>query len=108
MKKTNSLVTVPGNEAVTSFTSSLAKYNMPFICMVRCASGIEDMENLFHEFGHYNAFYWSAPSTSLNQSNDFDEVFSQAMSLLATNYYDEIYEPMKSHLVQYIPFYHNV
>ncbi len=91
MKKTNSLVTVPGNEAVTSFTSSLAKYNMPFICLNIYPQNVDTMLTLVHEFGHYNALYWR-DNSEVGMSLDLEEVYSHTMELFFMNFFKEMYD----------------
>jgi len=92
MMDTNALEIIPVGSSPISFTSMLRSHAFPFICMNEYGDGLSEMSTLFHEFGHYNAFYWRDLKNTGMLSLDLEETYSQGMELLVTKYYDEIYK----------------
>ncbi len=60
-------------------------YNSP-------VGGAQDVMDTIHEFGHYNDAYWTLPDwDGMTKSIDIAEVHSQALELLFTRFYPEIF-----------------
>jgi len=78
-------------KADTGFTTVLSLYGAPVLFNAP-AHDLFDFITTVHEFGHYNNAYWS-PSGWLSASKSFDvmEVHSQALELLFSHYYPQIF-----------------
>ena len=78
-------------KADRGFTTNIIAYGAPFF-FNQPSGDISDLTTAVHEFGHYNNFYWTDGywyngSVSL----DVAEVHSQALELLFTEFYPEIF-----------------
>ena len=85
MMDTNTCFVAPKSSTVNPYTHYYGE--IPYICMKKGDYKINDLESLIHEFGHYNVFYWTNNIYSL----DIDELYSQGMEMLATQYYEEVF-----------------
>ena len=75
----------------TGFTTVLTLYGAPFLFNAP-AHDLFDFTTTVHEFGHYNNAYWSPCGwLSAAKSHDVMEVHSQAMELLFSHYYPQIF-----------------
>ncbi|MBQ8590960.1 MAG: hypothetical protein IJ486_10975 [Firmicutes bacterium] len=72
-------------------TGYIEDYYVPFFF----DSPYENLTDFFtaaHEMGHYNDYYWMDPgSMTLEDNLDVAEVHSQALELLMTEYYEELF-----------------
>ena len=68
------------------FTASLPAYNAAYIFCSR-SNGNDDLENLIHEFGHFNAMVYGAGTGSY----DTMEVHSQGMEALCLSFAEALY-----------------
>lgn len=74
-----------------AFTIMLPQYGAPYMMAAPCHY-LYDFSTLVHEFGHYNAGYWSPVSwESLGFTVDLAEVHSQGLELLFAGCYPEIF-----------------
>ncbi len=73
------------------FTTFIAGYKAPYF--FNSPSGnVLDFTTAVHEFGHYNNFYWTDGSWyNGSKSIDIAEVHSQALELLFTQFYPELF-----------------
>ena len=75
----------------SGFTTMIDGYNAPFFFNTPYGSA-EDLSTAVHEFGHYNNSYWMDGSWYHgSKSIDIAEVHSQALELLFTEFYSEIF-----------------
>ena len=73
------------------YTTELYAYGAPFYFNAPYG-GPRDLTVAVHEFGHYNNDYWTDPGWYLgDKSIDIAEVHSQALELLFTEYYPELF-----------------
>lgn len=94
MMRTNSFCLIPENETdgnYFGFTSELRKYALPFSILTESADASRDLSSVFHEYGHYNSYYWRPVSNVILNELDVEEIFSQGMEILALRHYDDIY-----------------
>lgn len=78
------------------FTTTLDSYGAPFY-FNRPTGDIYDLSTAIHEFGHYNDAYWqSAGWNDGDKPLDISEVHSQALELLFTHFYEDIFESEES------------
>lgn len=76
----------------SGYTTILPSYGAPFFFYTPMGF-FGDFSTIVHEFGHYNQFYWvGADVESAAKSHDISEVHSQAMELLFSHWYDDIFE----------------
>lgn len=75
----------------TGYTIWLSEYQVPFIFNAPYGS-FYDYLDLFHEFGHFTAFFYSG-SDNLSGVSDYDlsELQSQGMEVMFLNFYDELF-----------------
>ena len=69
--------------------------------------GAQDLTTVVHEFGHYNDAYWTLPDwDGATKSIDIAEVHSQALELLFTEFYPDIFkndsEAVRLNILNYI------
>jgi len=75
----------------SGFTTLLPAYGAPFF-FDSPYGYLGDLTTAVHEFGHYNNFYWTDGSWYNGSKNiDIAEVHSQALELLFTHFYPEIF-----------------
>lgn len=75
----------------SGYTTLLPSYGAPFFFYTPMGF-FGDFSTIVHEFGHYNQFYWvGADVESAAKSHDISEVHSQAMELLFSRWYDDIF-----------------
>ncbi len=73
------------------FTTLISGYGAPFFFNSPYGF-LADFSTIVHEFGHYNNFYWHPNGWNDGNSNiDVAEVHSQAMELLFTNFYPQLF-----------------
>lgn len=74
-----------------SFTTYLSNYHAPFI-FTQWNNDAISVDTMLHEFGHFTNYYHN-PLVGWSQSDSLDlaEVDSQALQLLMTPYYPELY-----------------
>lgn len=74
------------NKMAGGFTKYFLTYEEPFM-MLNYHSDYQTVLSFIHEFGHYFSYY----KIGLNEGGlDLDETYSQALELLAMDYYNEI------------------
>ena len=90
MMDTNGCIVLPEESTVNPYANIFFSYDIPYMVIKDTYDMMEKMDFLLHEFGHYNSLYWNIDS---NDHNDFDqaEVYSQAMELLSTKYYEDLF-----------------
>ena len=80
------------NKAVTGYTITLPSYGSAFFFDSPYEYGFYDLKTAVHEFGHYNNDYWMDDLWYCgSKSIDVSEVHSQALELLFSAYYPQIY-----------------
>lgn len=74
------------------FTTTLDQYNAPFIYLALYGDQ-NDIQSMFHEFGHYyDAYVNSVPDLLLSVGSlDIFEIHSTGMEALSTGWYEDIY-----------------
>ena len=74
-----------------SFTTNIDSYHAPYM-EINPGMNALDLSTIIHEFGHFNNFYWT-DGKWYNGSKGIDiaEVHSQALELLFTQFYPEIF-----------------
>ncbi len=75
----------------SGFSTILSAYQAPFFFNTPTGT-LYDLTTAVHEFGHYNNFYWTDGSWyNGSKGYDIDEVHSQGLELLFTEFYPEIF-----------------
>jgi len=75
----------------TGYTTLLASYGAPFF-FDDPGGGLGDLTTAIHESGHYNNFYWTDSGWDVSSvSIDVAEVHSQALELLFTHWYPDLF-----------------
>ena len=75
----------------SGFSTILAAYQAPYYFNTPTGT-LYDLTTAVHEFGHYNNFYWTDGSWyNGSKGYDIDEVHSQGLELLFTEFYPEIF-----------------
>ena len=75
----------------SGFSTILSAYQAPYYFNTPTGT-LYDLTTAVHEFGHYNNFYWTDGSWyNGSKGYDIDEVHSQGLELLFTEFYPEIF-----------------
>ena len=75
----------------SGFSTILSAYQAPYFFNTPTGT-LYDLTTAVHEFGHYNNFYWTDGSWyDGSKGYDIDEVHSQGLELLFTEFYPEIF-----------------
>lgn len=86
----------------SGYTTFLTGYGAPFFFNTPM-NFFGDFTCAVHEFGHYNQFYWvGADLESRSKSYDILEVHSQALELLFSHWYGEIFEDSAQFCTDYL------
>lgn len=85
-------------KAPGAFTTYLADYGAPFICM--CYTGsYGSFTTLLHEFGHFNDMYRN--EAAMYETPEISEIFSTALVMLASDRYDLVMDAETAALCKY-------
>jgi oligoendopeptidase F len=75
----------------TGYTTFLSEYNEPFIFNAP-SGGYSDYTDLFHEFGHFLAYFYNGSDILFGVSDyDLSELQSQGMEVMFLPYYENIF-----------------
>ena len=86
----------------SGFSTILSAYQAPFFFNTPTGT-LYDLTTAVHEFGHYNNFYWTDGSWyNGSKGYDIDEVHSQGLELLFTEFYPEIFGDSGNFVTVYI------
>jgi len=88
----NDLMSTGENDVVNCYSTHIDSYDAPVLMLTAGGSG-QTLSTAIHEFGHFMDAYHNYDSARVGYMKDINvaEVSSQALELLATHYYEEIY-----------------
>ena len=81
------------DKAPGAFTTYLADYGVPFICMSYDGT-YNSFATLLHEFGHFNDLYRN--EAALYESSEISEIFSTALVLLCSDRYGQVMDAQQA------------